>query len=114
MTVRDAAERLGLEILTENEGLAQEITGGFAGDLLSDVMARSKAGNLWLTLQTHPNIIAVAVLKELAAIVLVNGRAPEAATLAKAREEKVVVLVSPLPTFELAGKLYEAGIRGTT
>jgi predicted transcriptional regulator len=114
MTIRDAVQMLGLEILVENGGLEREVTGGYASDLLSDVMAHSKAGNLWVTLQAHRNIIAVATLKELAAIVLVNGRTPDAETLTKAREEKVVVLASRLPAFELVGKLYQMGIRGTT
>ena len=113
MTVRDVVETLGLEILTENEGLAREITGGYASDLLSDVIANTQAGNLWVTLQTHRNIIAVATLKELAAVILVNGRTPDSETLTKAREERVVMLASRLPAFELVGKLYEAGIRGT-
>ena len=114
MTVRDVIETLGLEILTENEGLEREVTGGYASDLLSDVMAHSKAGNLWVTLQSHRNILAVATLKELAAVVLVNGRTPDAETLLKAREEKVLVLASWLPAFELVGRLYQMGVRGTT
>lgn len=112
MTVRDVAARLGLGVLTEGEGLEREITGAYASDLLSDVIAHGQVGNLWITLQTHRNIIAVAALQELAAIALVNGRTPDADTLTKAREEKVVVLSSRLPTFELAGQLYQMGIRG--
>lgn len=114
MTVRDAVQIVGLEILTEDEGLEREVTGGYASDLLSDVMAHSRTGNLWITLQAHRNIIAVATLKELAAVVLVNGRTPDAETLTKAREERVTVLRSQLPAFELVGKLYQAGIQGTT
>ena len=113
MTVRDAVNTPGLETLTENEGLEREITGGYASDLLSDVIAHGQAGNLWVTLQTHSNIVAVATLKELAAVILVNGRRPDAGALARAREEKVVVLATPLPAFELVGKLYQMGIRGT-
>ena len=113
MRVRDLVESVGLQILTGYEGLEREVTGGYVSDLLSDVMAHSKAGNLWITLQTHRNVIAVATLKELAAIVLVNGRTPDPETLAKAQEEKVVVMASPLPAFDLVGKLYQAGVRGT-
>jgi predicted transcriptional regulator len=114
MMVREAAETLGLEVLTESEGLEREITGGYASDLLSDVMAHSQAGNLWVTLQTHRNVIAVATLKDLAAVVLVNGREPDAETLTAARQEKVPVLASQLPAFELVGRLYQMGIRGTS
>jgi serine kinase of HPr protein (carbohydrate metabolism regulator) len=113
MTVRDVVETLGLAILADGGGLERQITGGYASDLLSDVMAHSKAGCLWVTLQTHSNIVAVATLKELAAIVLVNGRIPDPETLAKAREERVAVLSSPLSAFELVGRLYQMGIRGS-
>jgi predicted transcriptional regulator len=113
MNVRDVATRLGLEVLTEQGGLEREVSGGYASDLLSDVIAHSRAGDLWITLQTHRNIIAVATLKELAAIILVNGRTPDVDTLMKAREEKTVVLSSQLSAFEVAGQLYLMGIRGT-
>jgi hypothetical protein len=112
MTVREVVDNSPLEILACPEGLDKEVTGGYASDLLSDVIANSKAGNLWVTLQTHRNIVAVATLKELAAVVLVNGRAADPETLEKAREEKVVLLGSRLPAFELVGRLYRMGIRG--
>ena len=113
MTIPDVVERLGLQVLTPHEGPGREITGGYVSDLLSDVIAHSRSGNLWITLQTHRNILAVVTLKELAAVILVNGRTPDRETLAKAREENISVLTSRLPAFELAGRLYEMGLRGT-
>jgi predicted transcriptional regulator len=113
MTIREVVDSAQLEILACPEGLDPEVTGGYASDLLSDVIAHSRAGNLWITMQTHRNIIAVATLKELAAVVLVNGRAPDSETLEKAREEKVILLGSRLPAFELVGRLYRMGIPGT-
>jgi len=112
MTLRAIVERLGLEILTGGGGLDKKITGGYASDLLSDVMAHGGKGCLWITLQTHQNIVAVATLKELGAIVLVNGRRPDPDTIAKAEEEQVPLLATTLPAFEVAGLLYQAGIRG--
>jgi len=112
MTIREVVDSLHLEVLACPEGLEKEVTGGYASDLLSDVIAHSTAGNLWLTMQTHRNIIAVATLKELAAVILVNGRMPEPETLEKAREEKAVLLATRLPAFELAGRLYGMGVRG--
>ncbi len=88
------------------------IEGGYASDLLSDVMANTKAGDIWVTLQGHPNIVAVAKLKELAGIIIVNGRAPEEETLNKAKAENIIILTSNLPAFELIGRLYESGISG--
>jgi hypothetical protein len=112
MTIREAVDSTQLEILACPEGLDKEVTGGYASDLLSDVIANSRAGNLWITMQTHRNIVAVATLKELAAVVLVNRRTPDPETLEKARAEKVVLLGTGLPAFELAGRLYRIGIRG--
>lgn len=75
-------------------------------DLLSDVIANSKEGDIWVTLQTHPNTIAVASLKNLSGIVIVNGRQPEEETLKKAETDGITVMVSRPPAFEIAGRLY--------
>ena len=65
-------------------------------DLLSDVMANAQDGDVWVTLQKHVNIVAVAQLKNLAAIVVVNGREPDADTRARAAEHGVAIVVTPL------------------
>ncbi|MCP2520221.1 DRTGG domain-containing protein [Candidatus Aminicenantes bacterium AC-335-B20] len=112
MKLKEIVEKLNLTIIAGKEKLENEVTGGYASDLLSDVIANSKEGNLWLTLQTHQNIIAVATLKELAGIVIVNNREPDEETVRKAEQEKIPLLGSKLTAFELAGKLYELGIKG--
>jgi len=112
MKLREIVESLGLEVKCCGDRLDREVTGAYASDLLSDVMAKSKAGDVWITLQTHMNIVAVAALNDLAGIILVNGREPEEATLKKAEDEGIVIMVSKEPTFEIAGKLYEMGLRG--
>jgi len=112
MRLGEIVKMLGLEILTAQEGLEKEITGGYSSDLLSDVMAHSAKGGLWITLQTHQNIVAVASLKELGGIVLVNGRRPDAEAMVKAQQEKVPILTTPLPAFEVVGRLYQTGLRG--
>ena len=71
MTVRELATQLKLEVCCGAAGLDKEIKGGYTSDLLSDVMGNAREGNIWITLQTHKNIMAIASLKELAAIVLV-------------------------------------------
>ncbi len=112
MKVEELVQSLGLEIRAGRNQLHQEVTGGYVGDLLSDVIAHSARGNIWVTIQTHPNIIAVASMKELAAIVLAGGREPDLETLKKAEEEEIPVLRSPLPSFELVGRLYQTGVVG--
>jgi hypothetical protein len=112
MKCKDVANSLGLKVLCGSDQLERDVLGGYASDLLSDVMAHAKAGELWITLQVHVNVVAVASLNDLAGIIVVNGREPEEATLRKAQEEGVLLMVSPQSAFEVAGRLYELGIRG--
>jgi hypothetical protein len=106
MILKEIAESLGLEMLTAQDMLDTEVTGGYSSDLLSDVMANTKRGNLWITLQIHQNIVAVAKLKELSGIIIVNSRQPEEDTVKKAEEEKVPLLRTADPAFAISGKLY--------
>jgi len=112
VTVFDIVKSFALETRVGKEHLNEEVTGGYASDLLSDVIAHSHKGNIWVTIQTHPNIVAVAIMKELAGIILAGGREPDSDTLKKAEEEEIPILVSPLFTFEVVGKLYQMGISG--
>ena len=111
MKIRDVVKTLDLKVVSGKNSLEREVTGGYAGDLLSDVLANSKKGNLWITLQIHQNIVAVASSKELSGIIIVNGRKPEEETLRKAKEEEIPVMISSLLTYEVAGRLFEIGIR---
>lgn len=106
MTKSDIIEKLQLKILTGPETLAGEVKGGYTSDLLSDVIANSKEGDFWITLQTHQNIIAVARLKDLAGIILVNNREPDAETLQKAAAEKIALMSCGDMAFEISGKLF--------
>jgi predicted transcriptional regulator len=105
--LNDFVEELSLEVKTCKDGLQNEITGAYVSDLLSDVMGNSKEGNIWITLQTHLNIVAVAGLKGLAGIIIVGGRQLQEDILQKAEAEKVMIATTSLPTFEVAGKMYQ-------
>lgn len=106
MKVRDVVDRLSLDVRTTTGDLEREIKGCYISDLLSDVMANAGDGELWITLQTHPNIVAVAALKNLAGIIITNKRSPEEETLKKAEDEHITVAVSSLSTFEAGGRLF--------
>lgn len=111
MTLREVAKALSLDVRTGKDQLDTEVKGGYASDLLSDVIAGAKDGDVWITLQIHQNIVAVAFLNNLAGIIIVGGREPDPQTIEKADDQDVVVMVSSLPAYELAGRLYEMGIR---
>jgi len=113
MKLTELIQKLNLSVRSAKGNLEREVTGGYASDLLSDVLANSKEGNIWITLQIHQNIVGVASMKDIAGIILVNSREPESETLEKAEAEKVPIMVSEMPTFELIGMLYSLGIVGT-
>lgn len=106
MKLDEIARKLQLSVCSGADCLEREVTGGVAGDLLSDIIASGQAGQVWVTMQSHANVVAVAVLKDLAAVILVQGRQPAEETLRRAGEEKVPILVSPLPTFDTVGRIH--------
>jgi len=107
MTVKDVQQALELKVFGSEKGLDSEVTGGYVSDLLSDVMGNATEGLAWITLQTHLNVMAIAALKDLSTVILVNGNQPEEDMLEKANEENIPVLGTKLSTFEIAGKLYQ-------
>jgi serine kinase of HPr protein (carbohydrate metabolism regulator) len=106
MQVKEIIEQLELTPCSGTRGLDREITGGYVSDLLSDVMGHAREGEAWITLQSHKNIMAIASLKELAAIILVKGRRPDDDTAAASDDEGIPVLSTPLSTFEASGRLH--------
>lgn len=111
MKLEEVVRRLDLEVHAAVDKLDADITGGYTCDLLSYVMANAKAGNLWITIQGHPNIVAVASLIGLAGVVVVEGAKIEAATLEKAAAEGIPVLTTRATAYTIAGRLYELGVR---
>ncbi|HYA14711.1 MAG TPA: DRTGG domain-containing protein [Syntrophales bacterium] len=106
MDFESIVKTLNLQVRSGKDKLKREIRGGYTGDLLSDVMANSKEGDIWITRQVHQNIVAVASLKEHAGIILVQGSEPAKDTLEKAIKEGVPIMVSDLSGFELTGRIY--------
>lgn len=107
MKVRDIVEKLDLKVCSGEQGLSNEIEGGYTSDLLSDVMGNADNDQVWITLQTHKNIMAIASLKELAAVILVKGYEPEAEAAEQSNTEGIPILSSEEEAFELTGKLYQ-------
>ena len=103
-------EKFGLKVVCNANNLDVEVNGGYVSDLLSDVLANSNENDLWITLQIHPNIVAIASMKGLSGIVIINGREPEQETVNKAEENNIPIMVSQMTAFELSGKLYALGL----
>jgi predicted transcriptional regulator len=113
VNVKELAQKFNLQVAAGQNKLDRRIRGGYCGDLLSDVMANAPDGCIWLTVQTHQNIVSVAVLHEMAAIVLTGGHEPDQETIDKAEQEGVPILMWPNSAFDLAGQVYAAGVANT-
>ena len=112
MNLQQIIDRLHLTVLTDSQDFAGVTpAGGYSSDLLSCVMAGAKKGYLWITLQAHLNIVAVAALTEVAAIIVTENAQPDPASIAKANQQGVILLSTPRTTYEVNGMLWELGIR---
>lgn len=107
MKVADIVNALDLKVYSGELGLNQKVMGGYTSDLLSDVMGHAEAGSVWITLQNHKNVMAIASLKELSAVILVKGIEPEMDTAAQSNQEGIPILGTDLESFEISGKLYK-------
>ena len=106
MKVQELVEKLNLKVLAGEKGLDREIDGCYISDLLSDVMGNAMEGNIWITLQTHKNVMAVASLKEMSCIILVKNLMPNDETIEQSNDEDLPILQTNLPTYEIAGLVY--------
>jgi hypothetical protein len=111
MKLNEIASALDLRVVAGAALLEAEVTGGYTSDLLSCAMAGAAKGNVWVTLQGHLNVVAVASLNELAAVIVTEGKPVSADTAAKAEEEGVVLLQTPLSSYQIVGRLWDLGVR---
>jgi len=112
MNLQQIIQALDLTVLTEPQDFASIVPqSGYASDLLSCVMSGAGHQGIWVTLQAHGNIVAVAALLDLVAIVISEGAQPDEATIARANSEGITLLATPLPTFAVVGNLWEMGLR---
>jgi hypothetical protein len=112
MTLKDLVQALDLSELTPAGNGNEDVTHGYASDLLSDVLAHAPAGGVLVTLQVHLNVIAVASHAGLKAVIFSCGRTPEGEVLERAAGEGLSLFGCKADTFEIVGRLYELGLRG--
>lgn len=112
MNLQSIIDQLQLTVLTKTRDFTSiQPQGGYVSDLLSCVMAGAKTNNLWVTLQAHMNIIAVASMLDVAAIIITENAQPDEATIAKANEQGIILLSTPKASYEICGRLWEMNIR---
>lgn len=110
MKVKEVVERLNLKVASGNDGLDREVTGVYCCDLLSWVMSHASKGNIWITVQIHPNIVAVASLLELSCIIVPENIEIEGVTIEKSNQEAIPILQADVSSYELCLKLNDMGV----
>ena len=105
MTVKDFAQSMALKNWTPDVSLDAVITGGYAGDMLSWVMGRAKEGSVWITIMSNQNVAAVALMADVACVVLTENVVPDEALITQAQQRGLPLLSSCLPSYELACSL---------
>ena len=110
MMVKDLVDKFDLAVAAGKSGLDHVVTDGYCGDLLSEIMSNASPGCAWMTVQGHQNIVAVAVLREMAAIIITGGQTPDDETIKKADQEGIPILLWPNSSYQLAGRIFSAGV----
>jgi len=105
MKLSELTRKLKLKVLSGDKLLGREVSGGYSGDMLSDVLAHSAEGDIWITVQVHLNIVAVSAMKGHSAVLIVHGKTVDPETVKKAEEEKVVLLSTEMGSFEASAKV---------
>ncbi len=114
MKLDEIINHLNLQVLTESKPFSEiAVTSGYCSDLLSCVMTGAEPSGVWITLMSHSNIVAVAALLDLSAIIITEGAQPDPETIQKANEKDVIMLSSPQPNFQIVGQLWELGLKAS-
>jgi len=109
MKLTELIDKFELTALTNIDD--KEISGVYLSDMLSDVMSSARSGSLWVTIQTHKNIVSAANLIDISAIIVTGNKEVPKDTIELANRFYVNIFKSHLPTYELATKFIEAGIK---
>jgi predicted transcriptional regulator len=113
LKLRDVKEILDAEVIVGEDQLDMEVKTAFGADLMSDVLAFAKPGSLLLTGLTNDQVVRTADIIEIAAIIIVRGKKPNAKAISLASELKIPILATKYILFETAGRLYAKGIVGS-
>jgi predicted transcriptional regulator len=112
LKLREVKEMLDADVIVGDEKLDIEVTTAFGADLMSDVLSFAKAGCLLLTGLTNTQVVRIANVLDMAAIILVRGKKPPAETISMAKSLQIPILTTKYILFETAGRLYAKGIVG--
>ncbi len=106
MTVKQLQEKLELKFLCGEEiAEARDVEGCYCGDLLSWVMSRAESNDVWLTVMGNVNSIGVAVLADIACIVLTENASLDKDAKNRALENDVIILTTSKNSYQIAAEI---------
>lgn len=105
MKLKEIIEKLNLIVIVEANS-DREISDAYASDLLSDVMGNAREGQIWITMQTHKNLGAIASLKDLPAIIIIGNNIPSSDLIDYAKENSIAILSTNLTCYQTCGRLW--------
>ncbi len=112
ISLKEVIEKVKVKPVSSILSADRQVTGGYASDLLSCVIKGAKKDTVWVTLQSHLNVVAVASLLGLAGVIITEGNHPDQETLSKAEKEGVILMTTPKTTFTVVGELTSIGVKG--
>jgi serine kinase of HPr protein (carbohydrate metabolism regulator) len=110
LIIKEIAEQLELKVISGLELLDRKVEGGCVGDLLSVVMSKATENCVWVTVQSHVNVVAVASLADVSCVIVSEGFQIDEDAIAKAVKEEVVLLSSKKSSYQLCCELGKLGI----
>jgi predicted transcriptional regulator len=114
MNLQEIINLLDLKILTQSKDFTSvPVKSGYCSDLLSCVMTGANPEGIWITLMAHSNIVAVAALLDLSAILITESAQPDAETIEQANQRGVTMLSTSADNFATIGRLWERGLRAS-
>ncbi len=113
MLLSEVQALLSCRVSSGEELLGRDAAYGCASDLMSDVLAFSRSGAVLLTGLVNVQTVQTAFIAEIAGIVFVRGKKPDANVEACAREKGIPLLTTPYSMYEACGILYRSGLPST-
>lgn len=110
MKVKELGTHLELELAAGEGGMGKDVSGCYIGDLMSLAMSKLAENNVWLTIQTNVNIVAISVLCESACVILCDGQRPDENAISRADSENIPLFVTEKSAYEIASSLSRLGI----
>lgn len=102
MKVTELIDKFGFRLVSGEGGIDNEISGVYIGDLLSWVMSNAKDGDVWITIQGHINIMAVASLTGVGCVIVAENAEISEEAIAKSESEDIPLLATQLSSYETA------------